>query len=90
MNSDIKGNRAASCGGGIVFSAGSGEFSFHLTDSRIFENISSSDGGGIAMSSSGSGIVNVSQTSFSRNTAKNPAAGWPFCLSLHLKQKISP
>ena len=87
MNSDIKGNRAASCGGGIVFSAGSGEFSFHLTDSRIFENISSSDGGGIAMSSSGSGIVNVSQTSFSRNTAKKSGGGLAFLSESSSKAK---
>ena len=78
INSDIKKNQAASCGGGIAFSAGSGEFSFHLTDSTISENISSSDGGGIAMSSSGRGNVNVSQTSFSRNTAEKSGGGLAF------------
>lgn len=78
MNSEISKNQAASSGGGIAFDAGSGEFFFHLTDTRILGNISASDGGGIALRSSGGGTVNMSQTAFSQNTAQKSGGGLAF------------
>ncbi|MBS7008756.1 hypothetical protein [Anaerostipes sp.] len=75
MNTEIRGNQASSCGGGIAFLAGICEFFFHLTDSMISENSSGGQGAGVFLKSSGSGTLNVSQTAFFRNIAEKSGGG---------------